>query len=129
MPTFTYTALRNLKSGHSADTEYTITSELMAIDDDMPTADKAETISIGGNVKTILRRVDQFLDIETDYVNRDGSGTPDYEDWEEFLHSVAGGELFVFNNGSDRNARMASKPTRSRTGIFWNYRFRIRIIS
>ena len=128
MPTFTYTALRNLKAGHSASTEYTITSALMTADDDQPEPDKAETVSIGGNVKTIFRRIDQFLDVTTDYVNRDGTGTPDYEDWEEFFHSVAGGESFVYNNGSDRTAIMASKPARNREGIFWNYRFRIRFI-
>ena len=129
MPTFTYTALRNLKSGHSADTQYTITTELMAIDDEMPDAKKHEHRAIGGGASvTMLHRIEQEISVITDYVDSDGTGTPDTDDWNEFFYSVAAGESFTFNNGADQTCEMVGKPSRTRTGIKFNYSFRFRVI-
>lgn len=127
MPTFTYTATRSIKSGHTANSDYTITTELMKLDDEMPDPEKVVHRTIGGAEVTVLYYIDTKLSVTTDFVNVDGTGTPDIADYLEFLHSVAGGEQFTFNNGADQTVVMASKPTRTRTGIKFNYSFTMRV--
>lgn len=128
MATFTYTAKRNLKSGHSIDTQYVITIALQQLDDEQPRAIKKEHRSIGGATVTVLNRIDEHLQVTTDFIESDGTGTPDVADFAEFLHSVAGGEQFVFNNGADQDVIMIGRPTRSRNGIKFNYRFELRVV-
>lgn len=129
MPTFTYTAKRQIKSGHSADTQYTITTDLHQVDGGMPVASKTEHRTLGGNQVTVLSYVDEFISVTTDWINADGTGSPDVDDYREFLFSVAGGEEFTFNNGEDQQVVMDGMPTRMRNGILYNYRFRMRVVA
>lgn len=129
MATITYTAKRNLKSGHSIDNDYEIDIALMQLDDEMPRAQASISRSIGGNQVTVLNRIDEHLQVMTDYIESDGTGTPDTDDFLEFFHSVAGGESFTFNNGSDQTVVMVGNPTRVRTGVKFNYRFEMRLVN
>lgn len=128
MPSFKYFAKRNLKAGHVVDTEYTITTELHQIDDEMPAPDKVEHRTLNGGLVTVLFHIDTMINITTDFIESDGTGTPDTADYDEFFHSVAGGEEFVFNNGSDQAVIMTSRPTRVRTGTKFNYQFQVRTV-
>lgn len=128
MPDFKYVAKRELKSGHTAGTEYTITTDLLSADGETPEAVIKEHRSLSGSTVTVLHRVDKYLSVTTDYVNVDGSGTPDTDDYTEFLNSVAGGEVFTYNDGSDVSVIMDGKPTRTRNGIYFNYSFRFRFV-
>lgn len=129
MATFTYTATREIKAGHSADTEYTITTDLMALDGEMPLPETHEHRAIGGGASsTVLHRIDEEISVSTTHINADGTGTPDTGDWREFLFSVAAGESFVFNNGSDQTCEMIGQPRRRRSGLKFNYSFRFRVI-
>jgi len=128
MATFTYTAKRSIKSGHTLDVDYVIDIELMSLDGEMPKPEKKESRSLGGNTVTVLHRIDTEISVTTDYIESDGSGTPDTDDFSEFFNSVAGGEQFTFNNGSDQTCEMVSMPTRTRTGIKFNYSFSFRVI-
>ena len=128
MADFTYTATRSLKSGHTIDTDYTITSELMRLDGEMPNPEKVVHRTLGGAEVTVLFYIDTKLEVTTDYINSDGTGTPDTADYLEFLHSVAGGEQFEFDNGTPVNVVMEGNPTRTRTGTKFNYSFTMRVV-
>ena len=127
MATFTYTALRNLKSGHSIDTQYVITIELHQIDDEMPKPEKESHRTQDGGEVTVLSYIDTMINVTTDYIESDGTGTPDAADFLEFFHSVSAGEQFIFNNGSDIDVVMANNPSRTRTGTKFNYQFQMRV--
>lgn len=127
MPSFKYFAKRNLKSGHTAGTEYTITIDLQQLDTQVVPV-VATHRSIGGYTVTVFHRNDIEHQVATDLINADGTGTPDTDDFDEFLHSVAGGESFTFNDGSsDISVKMAGKPTRRREGmLYYSYAFKLR---
>lgn len=129
MATFTYTAKRELKSGHSADTQYTITTGLLVLDDEMPRPEKEEHRAIGGGASvTVLHRVDEEISVTTAHINSDGTGTPDTDDWREFFFSTSAGESFTFNNGADQTCEMVGTPRRRRSGLHFNFSFRFRVI-
>ena len=129
MATFTYFAKRQLKAGHIIDpeTEYTITVDLQGLDGGMPKSIKKQHVALSGNTVTTLHRIEGYFQIKTDLIPISG-GLPDTEDFDEFFHSVAAGETFVFNNGTDQDAIMASDPVRSRSGLYYVYSFRIRLL-
>lgn len=128
MAQFKYIAKREIKSGHTAGTEYTITTVLQKADGEMPEPVLREHKSISGAAVTVLHRIEKYLNVTTDYVAVDGSGTPDVDDFLEFFNSVAGGEEFIYNDGADHDAMMAGKPTRSRNGIYFSYSFKFRFL-
>lgn len=128
MAEISYTAKRNLKSGHSAGTDYTIDISIHQEDGDTPKIIGERIKSLAGNEVTVLHRIERYLDITTDYVRADGTGTPDVADFREFFDSVAGGETFSYDNGEAILSRLVGDPTRSREGILFNYRFKLRIL-
>ena len=129
MPSFTYTAKRELKSGHTLGDSYTITTDLIAADGEVPEMVGAQHKSLSGNTVTVLHRIEKYLSVTVDYVAVDGSGTPDTDDYTEFLNSVAAGEGFTYNDGStDFAVIMAGNPTRTRHGIYFSYAFRFRFV-
>ena len=129
MATFTYTASRNLKTGHTAGTEYTITIGLQQYDGDIPKPVKNEHRSLSGFTVTTLHRIDVELQVLTDYINSDGTGTPDVDDFDEFLASVAGGEVFEFGDGTTtRDVKLIGSPGRRREGtMFYAYSLKMRV--
>jgi len=127
MASFTYTALRNIKAGHTLGASYVITIDLQSIDGDMPKAIKKTSVALSGNTVTTLHRIDRVIQVNTDYVAITG-GTPDVADFDELFDSVAAGETFVYNNGTAQNVKMESDPARSRDGIYYTYRFKFRVV-
>lgn len=126
MPSFTYTALRNLKTGHSASTDYTITTSLQRADENINPV-YAQNIALSGNTVTVGQRIDQLIDIQTDYINT--STTPDVDDMLEFIYSTGYGETFTYNDGSDKTCIMANKPSRSKNGLYYTWSFTVRVLA
>ena len=124
MASFTYTATRNLKTGHSADTEYVITLNLQAADEDI-TPKHAQHIALSGNTVTVGHRIDQVISITTDYIN--ASTTPDIDDMLEFIHSTAHGETFTYNDGSAKTCIMQGDARRSKNGLYYTWTFAVRV--
>ena len=130
MPSFTYTAKREIKSGHTLGDDYTITTEFMVADGEMPefVGHKHKSLS-GENEVNVLHRLEKYLAVTVDYVHVDGSGTPDTDDYIEFFNSIAAGEAFTYNDGtSDHAVKIDGKPTRARNGVYFSYSFRFRFI-
>lgn len=129
MPSFKYLAKRELKSGHTLGDEYTITTELMVADDEMPQFVGSQHKSLSGDTVTVLHRLEKYLSVTVDYVAVDGSGTPDTDDYIEFFNSVAAGEQFTYNDGTtDHLVIMDGNPTRQRNGTWFSYSFRFRFL-
>ena len=91
MTAITYTATRNISSGHSASTEYQLECEMVQLDPSIQ-AQKQRNQSQGGNAEVILHRIDTGYSFKSSYIE-----DTDKAVWDEFLHSVAGGESFVFD--------------------------------
>jgi len=128
MASFTYTAKRQIKSGHTLGVDYAITIDLQARDGGMPEPVKTENLSLDGNVVTVLNRIDRIYKITTDMVPVSG-GNPSDADFDEFFSSVAGGEVFSYDpDGTPVAAIMKGDATRSRNGIYFSYSFSIRLL-
>ena len=128
MASFTYYAKRQIKAGHSIGIGYTITVDLRAQDGLLTQGVKNTNVSLNGNVVTVLHRIEKSYSIATVALPISG-GTYDFDDFEEFFSSVAGGETFVFNDGSDQNAILSSDPSVTREeGLYFSYRFGIRLL-
>ncbi len=91
MPFITYTALRSLKTGHTASVAYTINFDAQALNKSHKTI-KTRTQSLGGNTETIRVRRDTFWNIKTDLL-----AESELDDWREFLASTDAGETFTFD--------------------------------
>lgn len=126
MASFTYIAKRSIKAGHSVDTEYTITVDIQQ-GTLSPRAKKSVSTALSGNTVSTLHRVDQVIDVLTDYVSV--SGTPDQADFTEFLNSVIAGESFVFNGGTAVTVIMEGDPVLTRDGLLYTYSFKMRLLS
>lgn len=126
MADFTYTALRKLKSGHSADTQYTISIDLQQ-GDPVPSPVQNPIVALSGRTVTTVHRLDEVVPIVTDYVGADT--TPDIDDMREFLYSVIHREQFQFNDGSGaRDCILDSNPVPARAGILFTWSFSIRFV-
>lgn len=88
MAAFHYTALRDLMSGHTADTDYSFDGALSALQR-KPKVQKKEIISLGGQVETVINRREVFYQCSS--IIEDGTNA---DQWLEFLSSVDGGEQF-----------------------------------
>jgi len=126
MASFTYTALRNLKTGHGVSTDYTITVNLQRADENI-SPKVAQNIALSGNTVTVAQRIDRIIDIQTDYIN--ASTTPDVDDMLEFVYSTGYGETFTYNDGSDKTCIMASTPSRSKNGLYYTWSFSVRVLN
>lgn len=127
MADFTYTAKRQIKTGHTVDTVYTITIDLQQLDGGLPKKIGAENTSLDGSVVGVLHRIDRLQSIQTDLVAVSG-GTPDPDDFDEFFSSVANMEVFTFNDGVDHDAILVGDASKARQGIYFTYSFTIRLI-
>ena len=126
MASFTYTAKRHLKTGHSVDTDYTVTLDIQA-GDIQPNAVQTVNMSLSGNQVTTVHRLEQTLAITTDYFS--ASTTPDYDDMEEFIYSTIHGETFTYNDGAtDFSVKMQGGPRLQRTGTLFAWSFSIRFL-
>ncbi len=127
MVTFTYTALRNIKSGHTADLAYAIEIEITQ-GEILPNPIQQQHIALSGNTVTVVHRLDESISITTNFVSP--STTPSIDDMKEFLYSVIHGESFVFNDGvDDHNAILVGKPSVTRQGIHLSWSFTLRLSS
>lgn len=127
MVDITYTALRNLKTGHSSGTDYTLSSlNLQQADEKVQPVNK-RNVALSGNTVVTAQRIDKIIDITTDYLN--SGTTPDIDDMLEFIHSTAHGEQFTYNDGTAKTVQMTGQATRSKTGIYYTWQFSIRVIS
>lgn len=86
-----YTAKRNLKSGHSADTAYQIDVDLSQ-SDRVSTTEGNQSIALSGETVTVVHRYQEVYSLTTAIIS--SSSTPDLDDLREFLDSVKGGETF-----------------------------------
>jgi hypothetical protein len=91
MSCLTYTASRNLSSGHDAGNEYSI-DFCIAQADPKDTAETKETVSFGGNVSSVLVRIDKEWSVMTAPILYST-----LDQWREWFHSVANKEIFIFD--------------------------------
>lgn len=92
MSAVTYTAVRELMSGHSASTEYDFDLRCRAIDPDTDEKKNKSLSLSGANSETIVLRRKKLRDITTAAV----TGT-ERDNMREFLESVSEGEAFEFD--------------------------------
>lgn len=91
MPSVTYTATRELSSGHSLDTEYSIDFDASDLDPDRKAIIKT-TKSLGGNPSSVVQRTEKGWSVSTVPIS-----FSDVDLWDEFLFSVSGKETFTFD--------------------------------
>lgn len=128
MPEFKYYAKRAIKAGHTSGVEYTIDIGLQSLSGLMPIARAAINTALSGNTVTTIHRVDRIYTAVTQLQDITG-GTYDPEDFDEFFSSVAGGEVFVFNDGTDENAILVGNASEKRVeGLYFTYQFRFRLL-
>jgi hypothetical protein len=90
----TYTAKRNLASGHSAAVAYSI--DLYATVIPTLTPEVRQAVAIDGTLETVLSRITRTYDVQTDFFT--DSGSPSTLDLvNEWIASVMGGEQFEFD--------------------------------
>lgn len=85
----TYTAKREIISGHSAGTDYTITISVN-VKDRSNQVIKNENVSISGIKETLRHRKESYIDVTAIKI-----AEADLPQWREWFHSVDGGETFT----------------------------------
>lgn len=105
---FEYTAKRNIATGHTLDDPYEIVIPGWVIEPAF-SAVGPENVSLDGSLERELYRIDTEYRVQTDAID---AGT-DLEIFEEFLHSVMGGESFTF----DPDSEIAATPVNPLTCI------------
>lgn len=130
MGSVTYTALRKLAPGHTLDTEYTIDFDAQEVNpSDKETSNSA--VALGGADETTLIRIEEFYQVVS-------APTLLYDEWQEFLFSVAGRKVFDFDpyyksDDDDYNpieVFMVSKGQPARFGKntgLWVFSFTVRV--
>ena len=127
----TYTAKRNLKSGHSASTSYSIEFSAEQLTP-IFTPSANENRSLGGTTETTFNRLDESWAVSAAF-----QAQSTYDDWREFFSSVAGGESFTFDAygtvASPDNAQtviMEGAPSMPRVGNLQGYKpsFNARVV-
>jgi len=111
-----YTALRSVKSGHSASTSYTINVDLTQADRSAVSTG-AQLASLNDNVVTTVHNLGTTYSVST--VLLTSSTTPSILDMREFLDSVKAGETFTTDitgtTASFRLKNFSSPYTEART--------------
>jgi len=129
MPSVTYTAKRKLVN--SLNDEVTLDFDAVEVN---PRDEKTEfkEHSYGGAEETTLIRIEEFYQVKT-------LPTESYDEFQEFLFSVAGGEVFEFDpdfkstdvgyspiqvtlDTRSPPSRLRNKPT------FWEFNFTVRLV-
>lgn len=127
---FTYTAKRRLAAGHSAETEYDFVIDGATIDQDEEVVAE-RTTALDGSSETDFQRIDVFWETTTDFIET----ATRLAEFREFLASVAGGELFVFDpEATDGTAvdeytvrMVSSRYRRRRVGTLAKYTYSLRM--
>lgn len=91
MTAITYTATREIISGHVASTNYNLETGANALDDMFDRESDGDE-SIGGAKETILYRIKKGWRVTTGYIDE-----ADLPAWKEFLASVSASESFSFD--------------------------------
>ena len=86
-----YTAKRSIKSGHSVDTDYQITVDVVAYNRRVNTQGN-QSVALSGSTVSVIHRTDYLIEVTTALI--DSTTTPDIDDMREFLDSVSNGESF-----------------------------------
>jgi len=130
MTTITYTAKRDIASGHTAGTNYTIEfgAEKLARSQKVI---RHQNASLGQLRETVYLGRDQYWDVTTDFIDES-----DLPFWREWFASVAGGELFAFDAygtiavpDNQENVLLDTETYReSRVGMLRTYRIDFRVI-
>lgn len=89
----TYTASREIMSGHSSGTQYDFIFSFIS-SDAKANPIKDSSIALDGSTVTTYWRTDNIWNITTKAYQR---GTSDYNQMIEFLNSVIGGETFTLD--------------------------------
>lgn len=92
---FIYTPLTNLATGHDTQTEYEIVVEAARLDE-VNTSKEVRRIALDGTPETGQFHTVRTWKVTTDYIEVG----QDTENMEEFLHSMLGGNQFVFDPDS-----------------------------
>ena len=132
MTAITYTAKRDISSGHVVDTSYsleTLGEELTPAFD----PDVVQSFTLDGTPETVFNHIKKTWKVKTSVIDQS-----DYDVWVEFLSSVAGGEALVFDAygtivspDNVQTAILLGSPRLSRVATLtkWNISFTVRIIS
>jgi len=131
MASVTYTAKRNISSGHTLSTQYTM-------DFTMSRADRRHNVynrqseSLNGTRETLRYYGSEFYDITVNEIEH-----ADLPLWREFIESVDGGETFTIDiygtEASPDNPVTATLESnyyaeqRIQTTLYYNISFRVRI--
>jgi hypothetical protein len=129
-----YESVRNIASGHAIYTTYEIVVLGEQYENEFKFSQTRNTSLDRSRTEVDLWGTDQLIDVVTDLIAI-GSATDIFE---EFLHSVAAGEQFVFDGASDTaetevdaiNVIMESGSYRREKPIpgFHQYRFTVRVV-
>lgn len=100
MAVISYTARRNLASGHVAGTDYDIEIDL-AKRDRSSKVERTQHRSLSGVGETYLQRIDKIVELLSDWMDEyevtDEAQPTKLDCFREFLDSVAGGEEFYID--------------------------------
>ena len=91
-----YTARRNIAPGHTLNEAYELVVLGEQYEDDFAFADTRNISLDKSRVEVDLWGVEQTIDVVTDLIPVASASL-----WEEFFHSVAAGEDFIIDLGSD----------------------------
>lgn len=129
-----YQALRNLASGHTLNDTYEIVHYAESYEPEFRFAQTRNVSLDRSRVEVDLWGTEQQIDVTTDLMLL-GTAT---EEFEEFLHSVAAGEQFIIDLGSDvaetevdpLNVIMESGSYRREKPIpgYARYQFTVRVV-
>lgn len=132
MANVTYTALRNISSGHVSGTEYPLDFTASRLQRSVRTNNRTPT-SLDGSTEVIRYASKVTWDVVVNELEE-----ADMPQWREFLESTDGGETFDFDAyGTDfvpDNVLLCELDTnrytesRIRTTGYYNLRFRVRVV-
>lgn len=91
MTAITYTAKRNLASGHGAGTSYNLETDAEKIDPVRKVVGSSG-VALDGTSEGVIDRIERGWSVQTDIIEE-----ADRPLWEEFIDSVAALESFIFD--------------------------------
>lgn len=127
MVEITYTALRKLKTGHIAGTDYVIEIELTRFTE-TPSPLQAENKTLTGSEYVDLFNIEELYAITTCRVPISGTGII-LADLREFLYSIMGGYTFTLVDGDDTYVMMLKgRPSITKKDIHAQVSFNVKVI-
>lgn len=131
MTAITYSALRNLSSGHVSGTAYDLDFDSQTLDESEDFK-KTENKSIGGIVEAVLHYEEVAWQVKTAEITKANLPL-----WKEFFSSCAAREVFTFDAygtiaspDNAVNATLIGSPKKERINNddFFTYSFKVRIV-